>query len=326
MYSNSKKALTNSRYAKKAQKHRRIFLWLLLILLISIVIAAVTIVRGPYLHIDDVTVNIINQDKSINQDEIDKIKSQISEIVADTYLYIVPKGTIITFPRSSAEQQIAASDTSLSSVRIKSDGLHGLIVDITVREPKAISCVTGSDLESDEVMTDVKTESLEPADTVHSTSKCKFLDKNGYAYAEAPAYSPGVYVVFFATSTADFGQHIVDLDKYKTFLDFADNLKQFTGNVDRIKFEDNQEYVVEVLFDKSSQPVEILFNDHGTANNALSVAIGRTLKFIDNKYTAYKSKQANAPALSDLQYIDGRYGATVYFKYRNSGQTANVSE
>lgn len=331
MYSNRKKVLTNSRYARKVKKSRRIFTWLIIILLISTIIAAITALRGPYIRITELEVNIINSDldKAVYeekyQDKIDHIKTLITAIEAEQYIYIVPKNTVLTFPGSYVAQKISESEPLFSKVEIQTQNLHGLTVNLTIREPASISCPINSNAIEEVTNDNLSDVPNQPDESnpilssigLESETKCAFLDKDGYAYAPAPAFSPGVYVVFLATTTTAFGQHIDDVGKYKQLLDFNDDLKQYGGIIDKVVILSDSEFEIEAVFNQANSPVKILLNSGTAATNSLPIVIDRVIKFVENKYTAHQNNPVKAPSLSSLEYIDGRYGATVYYRYKN---------
>jgi hypothetical protein len=77
-------------------------------------------------------------------------------------------------------------------------------------------------------------------------------------------------------------------------------------------FESGGEYEVQAIFNQASTTVEIFFN----SRIPLKVAMDRVIKLIDSKYLSHKTNPGKMPGLWRLEYIDGRYGPTVYYKYK----------
>lgn len=322
-----KKALHTSRYAKKLEMRRKALYWIVSLLLLCILTSTVVILRTSYLKIDSISVVGASSEKNI------QIKSQLEKIALENYLYLIPKGTTFTFPSKSVAEEILSHEPSISSLMINKKGLKNLIVTVEPREPVAISCPyelvtkvnTVSDILANQpvaasttidllpVEIDIPSDQTDDESSESTASQvCRFLDKYAFAYSQAPSYSPGVYVTFYATNTSAFGTHIADTKTYEEFLKFNEEIKLYGGRVANVFFESGDEYEVQAIFSQASSTVKIFFNNRVP----LKLAMDRVIKLIDSKYMGNKTNPAVIPGLWRLEYVDGRYGQTVYYKYR----------
>lgn len=324
-----KKAIHTSRYAKKLEKRRKALYWVVLAMVFLIVVAITVILRSGFLSINSVVVTGGSEEKNT------QVQAQIEKIATESFFYLIPKGTTLTFPSDWATKEILSHEPSVASLKIDKKGLKSLVATIDLRAPSAISCphefvskntYGTSTLDVDSSQGISETQSSTTIDLIRSeydhsdddsfdevgVATCRFMDKHAFAYAQAPNYSPGVYVTFYATNTTAIGTHIEDQNLYDEFLKFNQDLKPYNGVVANVLFESGGEYEVQAIFNQASTTVEIFFN----SRIPLKVAMDRVIKLIDSKYLSHKTNPGKTPGLWRLEYIDGRYGPTVYYKYK----------
>ncbi len=123
------------------------------------------------------------------------IETLVREKIAGSYLWLFPKNSTFLYPHGAIEAEILTTFPRLSVATVSLDGFSALRVEVTERQPFALSC----------------------AET------CAFLDESGFIFDEAPMFSDGVYFIYRdkRSEPARLGAPLLPPDVFKNVAAFV---------------------------------------------------------------------------------------------------------
>ncbi len=123
--------------AKYTQKKRRKMLIMALATLASILIAitiVILVIRLPFLQINSINVS------GVHTIDAELVKKIAQTEIANSYLYLLPKQSIILYPKQDIEKKLMVSVAKIESVMVSIVNMSLLNIDITERGPSVIIC------------------------------------------------------------------------------------------------------------------------------------------------------------------------------------------
>jgi len=144
-------------------------LFLLLFFFILFIIGTILFIRLPFVQINKV--NIIGTDNI----PINEIKDSTFEYLEGKYLGIIPKSSIIFFPKKTISNNLLNKYKIINNLSISRDGLSEITVNITNRVPSAIVCdgFRGDNIPHDCFLSDKK-------GYIYNRASIEDIDNNNY--------------------------------------------------------------------------------------------------------------------------------------------------
>lgn len=211
------------------------------------------------------------------------IQESILQNLSGNLWFVIPRNNVAVYSAPALEADVRSQFPKLKSVTISLDTFHSLKVEVTERQPTALWCGTVARTQ------------------VEEAGECYFLDEHGYAYELAPSFSGVTYVRWFGVLRAPTIP--------------AQYLEEHT-------FQSLQQLVAS-LTSADQTPMDVAVDE----NNDVSMHFleGFELRFtlaqkpeevIASLHAAQKSDALIGKKLSDLQYLDLRFGDRLYYKLR----------
>lgn len=202
----------------------------------------------------------------------DTVRSAVESELAGTYYRLVPKRFAYWYPEQAIEARLSRIPR-LKEVAVERIGRHELGVAFTEFEPHALWCV------------------------VDDAPTCLFIDRDGYAFAEAPRLQGGAYLRYVEVSREPkVGEYV------------------FSGAYVR----DTNEFV-ETLYDALKLPVRAVTRDgdtivyHLSGGGEIRTTTTQPLQAtLTNLETVLASEEFAHLTPGNFSYIDLRFGNRVY--------------
>lgn len=199
--------LSTEVYLKKKKRAQRKRLLIIVSIILAILVVLVLIARLEKFRIQDISVSgatVIGGDM---------VENFSDEVLSGYYLWVVPKDNVLLYSSSRLEKSLMKKFPRFRSVETTLGGVNTLHISVIEREPHALYCG----------------ESIIPEGAV-----CFFLDKSGFIFDKAPAFSDGVYFVYASEPSLENpeGRQIVPADEFDTLSSFIENLLAL--NIDAI--------------------------------------------------------------------------------------------
>lgn len=170
MFFGKEKGIRTPEFHKKMERKRRIRQILIILALAVLIGTPIYLLRTSRFLISAVEI----KGNAVTPSE--KIQAITAQDLAGNYLWIFPKSNILLYPKQKIKSDLLSQIPRLKSVDVSLSSPRSLRVSVLEREPFALYC------------RDVSNPNV-PAG-------CYFLDQSGYIFAEAPAFSNGVYSVY----------------------------------------------------------------------------------------------------------------------------------
>ncbi|MEX2010212.1 MAG: hypothetical protein WD874_00175 [Parcubacteria group bacterium] len=166
------KILRTPETKRKKEKERRIKLIIFSLLFIILTAGPLYLARMDRFQIKSIQI----EGTSVTREEdIEKI---IASNLKGNYLWLIPKSNALLYPKKKIEETLLRQIPRLSLASASLLSPESLLVRVAEREPFALYCkravIDGAILPED----------------------CYFLDKSGFIFAEAPAFSGDVYHIY----------------------------------------------------------------------------------------------------------------------------------
>lgn len=179
---------------------------LIFLLLVVLVIGSVYFFRAESFQIKQVAVFGAVM---VSEEDVKKV---VRENITGSYFFsVIPKTSTFFISKKNIIKAILASSPRIKTVYISRENANGLNITLTERKVAHTWCQgTGS-------TTDLK--------------ECYYIDEEGFAFAQAPRFSPGVVFEFFgndATSTPLVGTTVTGSTSVSFILSFRSSLSSTT--------------------------------------------------------------------------------------------------
>ncbi len=257
------------------------FVWVALV-----VVSVLLLAQLSQLHALRITKLSFSGNKNV---PIEDMASLIRENLSGSYWHLFPKQNVFLVRTNDLEEQLRAAFPRLKRVMINRVNFGTLSVLVEEREPFAFWC--------------------NGADT------CFFLDKAGFIFAPAAQFSKNSTFVRYAGGEADAEHPVGSLFTSESAFEA---IQTFIGELKRqlhfrtMRVESEGERMTFIVVPAGSNETFSIFV---TATTSYDTALAD----LDTIVASSDFKEA-VPALSDLEYIDLRFGNKVFYTTKNSAE------
>lgn len=208
----------------------------------------------------------------------EEIKKIIQDRLSGNYLWLIPRSSVLLYPNKKVKSDIFKQIPRLISINLSLTDSRTLLVTILERKPFALYCV--------------------------GEGKCFFLDQTGYIFSEAPAFSDGVYMIYSSAPVLEtpLGQNFVPANNFVALADFIKSLDALNLEPQSLLIQDDAYYLT--------------FLGGGT----LIWKVDDDLQGVFSKFESFLSGEIltkEKKTLSDILYIDLRFGNKVRYNFKN---------
>ncbi len=162
----SRRAVRSPEFHKKMEFRRKFRVFIFSIFFSLLLVSPIYILRSENFLVAKVSIT----GNKVTQTE--EIESLVWGGISGEYLKIIPKSSIVFYPKESLRKVLSESIPRLASVNFSITSSKSIEVSVVEREPVALYCIDSEE------------------------KKCFFVDKTGLVYSEAANFSEGVYVVY----------------------------------------------------------------------------------------------------------------------------------
>lgn len=194
-------AIHSPEFHKKRQKEKRVRRFIIAGLALLLVVAPLLILRNE----NFLLANIEIEGNSVTHDE--DITGIVKEHISGKYLWVLPKSNALLYPRKAIKKDLLARIPRISRVEIEAPTANSLHISVEEREPLALYCTDISNLSNPE--------------------GCYFLDKEGFIFSEAPAFSGNVYFIYTKPEVIaePLGKQYLPAEIFRPFPEFVKSLE-----------------------------------------------------------------------------------------------------
>lgn len=230
------------------------------------------------------------------------IEENVNSALAGAYFRIFSKRNIFIYPRAVVRESILKNFTRTKDVKVSFKDFNTISVEISEYAPFAEWCGEKTLLKA------------------ASSPSCYFMDDSGYIFASAPTFTGNVYLVYYgklpqslsSSSESVIGKSFLPQKIFSNVSIFAGNLKSFGLPPRDITRDENGDYTARLL-----SGARILFSESEdlatTSENLLTIIGSGKIPLKDQKF------------LSNLDYLDLRYGNKIFYKLRkDSGPSTST--
>lgn len=160
---------------KRKETRRKVAIWVVCIILLLVGFTLVS--RIESLLIRGVSVSGA---RVISEEEI---KRNVFSTLSGHYLWFIPRANAALYPGGRVESNLEKEFPRFSSVSVSLENINTISVSVVERTPFALYCPI----------------IIKPEDV----SSCFFLDKDGFIFDDAPAFSGNVYFMYTSVPAVD---------------------------------------------------------------------------------------------------------------------------
>ncbi|MHB0978099.1 MAG: cell division protein FtsQ/DivIB [Minisyncoccota bacterium] len=273
----SSKGIHTPEFHKKKLREKYIRLTIGILILIVIIGVPTYLLRQERFLISNVQVQGNDITKS---EEIEKI---IQGHISGNYLWLIPRSSVLLYPNKKIRNDILEQIPRLISMHLSLTDSRTLLVTILERKPFALYC---TNLASPPVR-----------------AGCFFLDQSGYIFSEAPAFSGEVYMIYSTEPPLEnpLRKNLVPEKDFRVLSDFIKRLPTLDLKPQSLLIQ-NDAY-------------RLTFSSGGI----LIWKVGDNLDSVFSKLESFLigvifTKEHKA--LSDILYIDMRFGDKVRYNFK----------
>jgi hypothetical protein len=278
---------TSSRIRKERRKQLLIQIGLALAFCLVLLFLAIELVNLKQLRITTIR---FEGKSGIAQKELAKA---VLPYLEGNYFHLFSKRNMLFVPQKAIRDELLARFVRLESVRVSREGLHTILIKSIERVPQALWCGDGS------------------------TTKCYYIDDDARAFALAPAFLGGSFVIYTRTFPQSvLGTLLTPTDIFHDIRAFTDALAPLELSTERVTWSgDSLNLSVRSARNKGTIvrfTIKIpLTPPYGIAVSNLHSILGTT-------------KEGTTFSLEGIEYIDLRFENKVFYKKKEGGVVAPV--
>lgn len=282
---------TSSRVRKERKKRLVIQIGLWLVLAASLLFLFVELVDLKQLRVERVRF----EGNTAVTDEA--LWTLVAPYFEGSYAHLFSKKNIFLVPRGAVEKELLEHFVRLEDVSVTRDGLHGIVIRSTEREPAGLWCGEEGRLQT-----------------------CYYLDENGLAFAPAPKLTGGTFLMYVRTFPERvIGKHLLGEEDFHALGDFINSLVTLGFHTERVTWEN--EAVVLSVRSSSLEEGRII---------RLGLKIPLTPpydKAFSNLASVIQAADEEEPlSLGDIDYIDIRFENKVFYKKKAQNFPAPIEQ
>lgn len=281
------RTINSPRLKDKKRKERRI-LWVVIpLIILSFGYLFTRFLAMSFLQIDTVAVRGTT---TINPQVI---QNEVSKFIEGNYLYLIPRSNTFLYPESAIIADIQKNFPIIKDIAVTHEGRTTLRIDLTEHNPSALWC---------------------EGEFIYHTfgeTPCYYLTEEGYLYARALPGDDRTYVRYYgmSTSTPALGTQLFTPTRFHQFDQFSQGIIRMKLPVLGISVGNTGDHELYVLTSvaTSTEYATIYFNER--------VPLSKTLENL-SQFVANKKDSLLRQATTTLEYIDVRYGNTIFSKMK----------
>ncbi len=267
-----------AQHPSQLRKERRKFFFLKIAFsfFIVLVLAVLSVWGLNYSLIDPNSTKVLGNVIVSAQD----ISDSVDRLIGGKYFGLIPKSNILFYPKEEILLALRSAFPILDTIEVKRGSFSALTILVVERKPYGVYCE--GDLDAPQ-------------------NSCIFLDNNGFLYKETPTMTGSNFVIFESASTSLDVNNII-------FPSFFDSLKLFIAKLSDLKLEVRQ------VFENENKDLEILVK--GDTKLFLAPPFDFDMAFENLKTVLSGSILRENIKISDVEYVDLRFGNRVYYKLK----------
>jgi hypothetical protein len=284
-------SLSREEYLKKRRNKRLTRYGILLFLCICIVSLVSYIAHRPGIRISKVE---LHGQILVNPSEL-----QVSALkfMDGSYFWLFPKDNFLWYPKTKLTHYLKDTFKRIDTIHVEKKGVDTIIVTIIERKPDALWCegLPGG------VQLGGSVTDREGGNTEDSSPKCYYMDSNGTIFDEAPNFSGDAYFKYYGLVEAEnpIGQFYI-----ASSTEFSD-ITHFVYETRKLNLD--PQYIVA----KSGGEFSLFIFGGGQIYFDVKAPLE---KATDNLEALLRTPALKN--LSNLDYIDLRFGNKLYYKLR----------
>ncbi len=205
------------------------------------------------------------------------VQAFVQERLLGSYGYILPKSNIFLYPKQGISMQLLKAYPVLASADVHAGDFHTVVANVVERSPRALWC--------------------------ENKEQCFFIDENGVVYGAAPTFSEPVYYRYFGTTTGSvLPKQYLTAEQFQALMALCDALVPKVPNT-----------TIESVEVDANGDVQVQFTNNFVLRFALADAGG---DIFERFSLALTSEPMKSHQLSELEYLDLRFGDKLYYKLR----------
>lgn len=223
------------------------------------------------------------------------VKDETLNFLKGTYFWLFPKNNTFLVSKSSLEKHLTDVFKRIETIESERIGTNKIKFTITERKPIAVWCrETRDEISTSTVVTyDLRTE------------ECFFIDQNSVIFATAPNFSGDAYFKYYGLVEKEMPigeKYIASSTEFTLVNGFIDATKRLKINPLFLKSKESGEFSL-VIYGGG----QIFFDSKKSLESAYA-----------NLESLLNSPEFSSPnILSNLDYIDLRYGNKLFYKLKN---------
>lgn len=278
--------------SEERRKRRTKFLFVALLLLVIIIAGSIGFLRKETFQVTQVEVS---GTRALDpQDIIRKAREDFS----GNYLWLIPKSNILLFSKMALEAQLLNQFPGIDSLDISFRDKNTVSINVHEKAPTDIWC--------------------------KDAATCYFIDNSGLIYKPAPSFSQGVFVMFTG-NTIELPDDVirarfVPATSFDTLKNLIKQLAAYPVSVTGIQLEPQGDIVLTID--------RIKTYNLGTSTQLLITDQVGVTTIVDNLSILMNDKTFTNGLLAkggDLETIDFRFPAKIYYKFKNGAPIPSES-
>jgi hypothetical protein len=227
---------------------------------------------APWMRVD--SVSVLGANASLKKEIIELVQDKLS----GAHAYIFSKRNIFLVQKRTIESAIIHKFPLIRKVRISANSMRSLSVSVVEREPDAILCRSKS-------------------------TKCFFVDNEGFVFAEAPQFAGASFVRYEAKLVDNpIGKYFLSsLGGFSELHSFVKSLNSLNLLPKTVSLE-GESYSITVL----------------TLKREVRIIVGRTISFQQSYKNLEAVLQDSKFSLQSVSSIDLRFGNKIFFREEES--------
>ena len=233
-----------------------------------------------------------------------QLTQEVSNSIQGRYLGLFSRSSAFIYPKQQIIQQVKMRSPRVSSVVVRRDGWHTLLVTVTQKTPVAVVCASLPDWNQETLSDD-------------QLSQCYFADETGYLFEQALSFSGHVYNRYFTpdvsvgtSSDALVGTYATSTAEFALLQTVYERMRSLHIEPEGILFKAHGEYELyadEQYTDAKGAPRTDIFVVYFDSARPYAIQF-------DNFSSFWLAKMTAAHMSPHFEYIDVRYGSNVFFK------------
>ena len=287
--------ITESKLRARRRKQRALLIYISIVLAIAAITGVVFLLRADFMRIHTITVSGNTTVPTAD------ITQRVSETISGNTLFVLPKDDILLYSKRSIVETIYQAFPAVRSVSVEATSFSSIAVKIQEQQPAAEWCGATAPVFSSSASSVASSTSI-------NAVNCFLMNSDGLVYAPAPQFSQDPYLPFYGVLTgggAPLPQQFLSPAAVHSLLALIPAISQEVNgaHVRAVAIRtDEVDAEATVYFSNGFSVLFLLKDDAGVVLDHFTSALSSS------------AFQGHTPA--DFEYLDLRFGDTLYYKLR----------